>query len=351
MELRVLAILLRISMFATPPERLGMNTVCVSVTYGRRWHLLRQAIASALHEGIARAIVVDNGSQEPIRELAQGEFDDKMKVIALGANTGSANGFKAGLEAAYAAGSEFMVLLDDDNVLEPGALAELMQGWREAAQHVAAADLAVVACRPEHQAPARGAGGTYRDSFFDFHVYDLPRKLWRRLAPPGGRPGHDAMPDQVSLQVAPYGGMFFHRSVLEKHGFPDPDLVLYGDDTEFSYRLIRAHGQIRLITRARITDLESSWSQRAHFGSAFHALLQGGADFRAYYLARNVAYFERHCRPHRAWMRAINRAAYLMILVSLALRLASWPRLKLLLLAIRHGERAELGVNRSFPLS
>jgi len=49
-----------------------MTIFAVIVTYGNRFHLLKQAITSALREGVAKVIVVDNT-----------EIREKLKIYEL----------------------------------------------------------------------------------------------------------------------------------------------------------------------------------------------------------------------------------------------------------------------------
>jgi len=45
-----------------------MTTIAVTVTYGNRFHLLKQVIINALREGALKIIVVDNNSEFGSRE-------------------------------------------------------------------------------------------------------------------------------------------------------------------------------------------------------------------------------------------------------------------------------------------
>ena len=56
----------------------------------------------------------------------------------------------------------------------------------------------------------------------------------------------------------PYGGLFFHRSIIDIIGLPDTNYFLYGDDFDFSYRITKKGGKIFLVTQSVIEDLEKS---------------------------------------------------------------------------------------------
>jgi GT2 family glycosyltransferase len=335
----------------------GLRSTVVTVTYGKRWALLRQALASARAEGFTRAVVVDNGAEEDIASMARDEFGlDFVDVVQLGRNTGSAGGFKAGIERACVLGTDLLLLLDDDNILEAGCASALSAAWEQHASTSASDSLAVLAYRADRLREAATlvpANGTENkpSAFLGFSWADAPFKVFRRT--PWGRKWLMSLPVQQEVKVAfaPYSGMFFHRDVISVHGLPDERFVLYADDTEFSYRITRAGGKIVLVTEAKITDLEPSWSTKGRFGNQFDALLRGEDDFRAFYSARNNAYYERWSRGQgQSWVRRLNRLIFLAVLSMRARSLRARERYALLRRAISEGEAGRLGVSDSFPL-
>lgn len=327
----------------------------VTVTYGERRALLRQVLDALPAQGVSRAVVVDNGARWPVKDELAATYGDFAQVVEIGRNTGSANGFGAGIRRALETGAEYIWLLDDDNRPAPDCLAALGAAYQDLGQQHHADLLAVLAFRPEHQADvAAGVPLRYvnprRNSFRGFHVLDIPYKFWRRT--PWGRPSASGrLPARVDLGVAPYSGLFFHRAVAERFGLPRADFVLYGDDTEYSHRLVRAGGRLVLIPAARIEDLESSWNVRQHpQGSSFGVLLGQGSDLRVYYGTRNRVYFDAHCRAHDRLVFALNRWVYLAALATLARVGGQHARLALIQQAVRDGLAGHLGVHTRFPL-
>ncbi len=331
------------------------HITAVTVTYGARWKYLQQTMHAAKREGVQRMIVVDNGSIEQIATLVRAEFGRFGDVVTLPKNTGSAGGFKRGIRRALQFDTEFMLLLDDDNEMQAGCLNALSATYHDYARFVHPAVLAVLAYRADRQTdvagnvPASGMADD-RSAFFGFNLRDLPFKLFRRT-PWGKRWIARRVPAaQVNVAVAPYSGLYFHRSVPEIHGLPDERFLLYADDTEFSFRLTRNGGKIVLVTDAKLTDLEASWNVRSRYSNTFDALLQGDGDFRAYYSTRNNAYFERWMRDGNSWARALNRTLYLTALRLRADMTKRQQRFQLLLGAIHDGEAGRLGEHPNFPL-
>ncbi|TCD47277.1 glycosyltransferase [Chlorobium sp. N1] len=331
------------------------NLFLVTVTYGHRLDLLMQTLHSAFCEGVAHAVVVNNASEDSIEEYLSVEYGERVTIVSFSSNTGSANAYKAGLARAVELGAEFLFLLDDDNVVDEGALSILVSGYLASVASIGSDRLAVLACRPDHHADVLDGLGQKRSnpkpaSFLGFHLVDIPFKFWRRTPLFRLLNNQKRMPVSVRMDVAPYSGMFFSASVLMKHGYPDARFVLYGDDSEFSYRITLAGGSNILMTEARLTDQESSWNLNANNTSSFGAWLHGDGDFRVYYAARNGAYFEHWIRPHNRFVRQINKKTYLFFLWLEAVRSGRLKRFRLIINSIADGEAGRLGMHPDFIL-
>ena len=329
--------------------------VVVTVTYGRRWHLLRQALASARDEGFDLAVVVDNASDDDIGRLAREEFGSFVDVVRLARNTGSAGGFKSAMARAITLGAHYLMVLDDDNRLDAGCRAKLTAAHGRWAKSVAADRLAVQAFRERQrdlaaQAPSRGMHSDNPFAYFGFHWLDIPAKLLRRTALGRKRAAGRPIREEVEIDNSPYSGLYFHRSLIERIGLPDERFVLYCDDLEFSSRITRAGGKIVLVTAARLVDLEESWDRTASIGNAFDSRLIGDGDFRAFYSTRNNAYFEHFILGAPGPVRRVNRLIFFAILRWRALMHHRMARYRLLISAIRDGESGKLGEDPAFRL-
>jgi GT2 family glycosyltransferase len=325
----------------------------VTVTYGDRWHLLVRVLEYIEADPkIDRVIVVDNGAHAPIAALVQRACFRKAIVVGNPRNLGSAAGFKLGLETVLSYDPQWIWLLDDDNLPDPIALDKILQS--AAALDPAERDrTAFVAFRPEYHV-AVAAGEDVRrcfpphSSFCGFHVTDIPHKIWHRIL--RRRPlASREIPARVALPFAPYGGLFFHRKLLESIGTPDNELVLYADDTEFSSRIVRSGGRLWLLTGAPIVDLEPPWSTK-RAGCSFEVWFTGSADFQVFYRARNRAYFDCRVWSRNKVIYRLNRLTYLLILRVFALRHRRIDRYDLFRRATTLGETGRLGLEDEYPL-
>lgn len=326
----------------------------VTVTYGDRWHLLGQVLDFIeTSTKIDRVVVIDNGAHVPIATLVDRAGFRKAIVIRNPRNMGSAAGFKLGLETVLTYNPAWIWLLDDDNLPDSvtldmilGSAIELRPADRDRS--------AFVAFRPEHHVDVASGEDVRRcfpphSSFYGFHVADISHKVWRRIrrqSPPSPR----KIAARVPLPYAPYGGLLFHRNLLETIGTPNQQLVLYADDTEFSSRIVRSGGCLWLLTGAPISELEPSWSSKQRAPSSFEAWLTGSADFRVFYRARNRAYFDYRVWSRNKMMYRLNRSTYLLVLRLFALRHHRADRYDLLRRAIALGEEGRLGLDDKYPL-
>jgi GT2 family glycosyltransferase len=327
-----------------------MNITAVTVTYGKRAHLLTQALDAARNEGIAQALVIDNASADDIAPLLATRYGGWAQVHRLARNLGSAGGFKTGIERALQHGAEFLLLLDDDNLLNPGCVAQLhaaLTGQLALRESIVTAVFCYRADRHRLNLPGVQKLRT-SSTFRGFHLLDIPAKLHKRAQP---APRADTPPPAtLRAAFAPYGGLLFHRTLISKIGLPRADFVLYEDDTEFTFRLSRAGGYLLLVTGAALTDLETSWNHQHPGQSSWTVWLNGGTDFRTYYAFRNGTFADFYCRGGNRFVVLINMAAYILILSTMAVVQHRLSRLALLLRALAAGLTGRLGIARAFTL-
>jgi GT2 family glycosyltransferase len=335
-----------------------MDVTVITVTYAKRWHLLKRTLEAALSAGAARAIVVDNGATDDIAQKAHSTFGDRVRVLRLAKNQGSASGYCAGIKAARESKEEFLLLLDDDNCVTPGAIQVLSEAYEELSAGCIQDNLCLVGFRPSHQ-PEIFQGrtpdslGGVPGAFFAFHFRQIPLKIWRRLRSRRVAPDttdRAALDANYPLRVAPFGGMFLHRSVFDRYGIPDPRFVVYLDDTEFSLRITQNGGTILLLPRARIEDLEQSWGLESDYITSFERWILLGSDRQVFYTARNRAFLEYRLAKSQLVYR-INRSLVLGILWLIARAKSRQERFMLIKRAVSCGERGVLGIDSEYALT
>ena len=318
------------------------------VTYGARRDLLLAVLTRLHEEGVGGAAVIDNGAHWPVAATLAQQFGDWAQVVVMNANTGSSQGFATAFDAAVQAGRPLIWVLDDDNRPHQGCLTMLLMAHRQEAARTPVDLLAVVAARAEH---ATGNVSdqqllTRWDSFGGFHVADLVGKIMRRVT------------SQQAVEVARnryvgvthFGGMLFHRSLVDRFGLPNTDFFMYADDTEFTWRITAGGGRIMQVAGAVIEDLEPAAQQTAQLRNRFLAALLTDSDFRSHYAVRNLAYFESRFRRRNRATFILNRWLYTAILRFYAHRADRLEAYHFICRSAAEGLAGRLGPDARFPL-
>lgn len=320
------------------------KVISVIVTYGRRSRFVIRTVEGALTAGAHHLIVIDNGSHDDVAAaLARYVNEGRATVIRNATNLGSAGGYRQGLEAALDLEADFILLLDDDNLVGPDYIARL-QAAR--AQCEDAELCAVIGYRRNHGGGTvdlmdRGVSLHESNAFLGFHIRDVPHKLRKRFF--GLPPRAEVRRDMYVVRKAPYGGLMLPKSLCKSIGLPDPRFVLYEDDIEYTSRIHRQGGRILIVRDAVIEDIDTSWAAVSGPRSALLVWLMGGPDFRVFYTLRNHAYLDRRTRVTSATAFWMNVSVYGVLLLSLAIATGRFNRARLLLRAMWCGLMGKLG--------
>ncbi len=172
-----------------------------------------------------RVVVADNGSTDGAVDAIRAEFPD-VDIVENGANLGFSGGNNAGIRHALERGAAWVVLLNNDATLDPGAIDALRTA---AGAH-------------------RRAGALGGKIFFS----DPPDLLWfagQRFDPRlgySGRPRGYRKPDGPEYSmleaVDRVAGAFMavSRPALEQAGLLDEELFAYVEDVDWSLRIREA---------------------------------------------------------------------------------------------------------------
>ncbi|MGG3964934.1 glycosyltransferase [Heyndrickxia faecalis] len=332
------------------------NVVVVTVTYGKRWRLLNKVLTKLMKNSlICEIIVVDNASDYNIKNKIS--HQKKIKVIPLKSNTGSANGFKSGiLEALKNKDCQYIWLLDDDNMPEDFALNELLNHYEKIQFNNPNDVFALLSLRNDRKEFILSSkyGESKRffplvNSFLGFHFKNIIGKVIRKVTKRRCIEKNIKSLKIVQVPLAPYGGLFFSKNIIEIIGLPDDKFYLYSDDYEFSYRITKNNGKIYTIPTSKINDIEKSWFNVKARGFLI-SLITSKSDMRIYYSVRNRIYFENKDLVNNRFIYKINKLFFIVILNALTLLYNKKERKQLILKAIKDGEEKNLGYNKSLKM-
>lgn len=322
--------------------------ICVGiVTYGERAHLVKQVVDACAGGRVKKIVIVDNGSGDDNRNkltAIANEYPQVVEILTMASNTGSAGGFHAVLEkASNTDDTDFILVLDDDNKIEQSDIHKLEQYWEQNVEKDAEDNTALLALRADRLHYMEFISSRNNDvllgaknSFMGFHIINYLKKIF------GKKSKKQMVSEKIISPIAPYGGMFFHRALLKRHGLPKKEMFLYCDDTEFSYRITKAGGEIIIVPDAKIIDLDQSWDSGARKKRFNSPILETKDDFRVYYSFRNRVFFERNNLLTNKFIYWTNVSIFLASLTVKAIYHNKMGKVKLVVKSVREGYKLDI---------
>jgi GT2 family glycosyltransferase len=184
-----------------------------------------------------RVLVVDNGSTDDTVAAVRAQGDPRVTVLENGANLGFAAGNNAGIRRALDSGADFVLLLNNDTVVDPDFVDHLLAGARAN--------------------PDVGIAGP------KIYFFDPPDRIWfaggevsmwRGTARHIGiretdRGQHDRARDVDYVSGC---ALLARRAVFERVGLLDPGYRAYFEDADLCARATRAGFRVRYVPAAKV---------------------------------------------------------------------------------------------------
>jgi len=235
-----------------------------------------------------RVIVLDNASTDGSVEAIRQRFPE-VQVIELVENLGYAGNNNVGIEAAAAQGADWIFVLNEDTVLAPDCLSQLMS----AAQNFPGAGiLGPMVYHFDEPDVIQSAGGRLDPNWTSIHL------------------GQNEIDQGQFTDVRPVEwvsgcALLIRREVIEQIGMLDPRFFYYWEETDWC---VRAHTRGWLILHVPGARLWHKGVQREYTPSP--NVTYYNTRNRLLFLAKNKA-------PLRAWLYTLSRTALTLLSWSL----------------------------------
>ncbi|MBX7108352.1 MAG: glycosyltransferase [Chitinophagales bacterium] len=315
------------------------------VTYGNRWTMLKTVILSLIDlDPLVQIVIVDNGTNYDLEKLISNiSIKNKINILRLEKNMGSAYGFKFGLEyIMYNKNTEFVWMLDDDNKPVDNCLDHILHYWY-AIKSISKNEMhAILPLRINRKYLVNVSNGDpiefnfpSKNAFLGFNLIRLPAYFKYKISKAFKKKSLLNARD-VEIPFAPYGGLFLHKNLINLIGLPDIKYFLYADDFEYTNRITNSGGRIFLLHRCKIVDLDSVWYRNRRstiLGSRY--LLQD--KFRRYYTVRNNVYFAHNFLCSSKMLFIFNMFLFLFIMLLTSILFLKINTYKVFLRAVRDG--------------
>lgn len=156
-------------------------------------------------------------------------------------------GFYTGMQYAYQAGADWIWCMDDDVFPRADCLEQLLL-------HADREDIGILAPRRLQE------GKLFTHEFQGYNLINPFASMYT------GKLSKQTVTEPVEIQGAAFEGPFIRREVVEKIGYPNKELFIFCDDTDYCLRTVQAGFKILYVPTA-LMDKEKffsndSWSER-----------------------------------------------------------------------------------------
>lgn len=199
------------------------KVIAVVLTYNRQ-DLLRQCLSAIYSQTCPcdKVIVVDNASNDSTQKMLSELDYPNLKVYLLPYNVGAAGGFNAGFRIAYQEGADFVWMMDDDVIPEPGSLQKLTEANNTLDKNGIERAYLISTAFTEN-------GYVTNSPSISEMKNHIGYKDWPRFAQYG----------VVAVGRATFVSILVPRNTLEKYGLPISAMFIWGEDTEYTLRITK----------------------------------------------------------------------------------------------------------------
>ena len=224
---------------AITPAAPSLTIAVVIVTYNRK-ELLQQTIQSirAQTHRISRVVIVDNCSSDGTRELLEQLRDDTIEPLLMRRNLGGAGGFSAGIEHAFRLGSDLIWVMDDDVLPATDALEKLI---------LSLGQLRSAGVEPNFLISNvfNAAHEPVNTPVMDLRIQKNGNQRWPVFLKEG----------IIPVLASSFVGTLICRGAVAQYGLPIAEMFIWGDDTEYTFRLTKDREAGYVVGSSRIVHL------------------------------------------------------------------------------------------------
>jgi len=236
----------------------NFRIAAVVVTYNR-FELLRECVDAIRNQTrkLDEIIVVNNSSTDGTEKWLD---EQKDLTVITQENSGSAGGQFTGIKTAYEKGYDWVWCLDTDVVTKPNTLEKLISAGVFKSEEV---------------------------GFLTSHILDKNNKV-SYINIPYIKTFSDVLESltgnhAIDVISSSFGSVLFNRIAISKVGYPIPAFFIWGDDIEYTMRIIHAGYKGYLILDSIANHLNED-----NFSNPFQNL--NFNSIKAFYAVRNTVY-------------------------------------------------------------
>lgn len=294
----------------------------VIVTYNRK-ELLSQNIEMLLKQTMTvdSIIIVDNCSSDGTYEYLKncGWTTEPFLYLKTETNIGGAGGFYTGVKAAYEAGADWIVLMDDDGRMADEHTMEILY---RAARKLYDEN------RGERKLFVNAL--VQKGELLSFKIDHMYTVVEAMMAAKNGL---------IEGAANPFNGTLISRELVSDIGYPKKEFFIKGDEVDYKQRALDAGAYVGTVTEAKYIHPRPETVEKTVLGVKVPFFVE--APWKEYYAARNFTYMYKL----QEWYKGILfELIFVKLLAVISLKCKKMETIKMLFKGVYDGWKGNLGV-------
>lgn len=294
----------------------------VIVTYNRK-ELLSQNIEMLLKQTMTvdSIIIVDNCSSDGTYEYLKncGWTTEPFLYLKTETNIGGAGGFYTGVKAAYEAGADWIVLMDDDGCMADEHTMEILY---RAARKLYDEN------RGERKLFVNAL--VQKGELLSFKIDHMYTVVEAMMAAKNGL---------IEGAANPFNGTLISRELVSDIGYPKKEFFIKGDEVDYKQRALDAGAYVGTVTEAKYIHPRPETVEKTVLGVKVPFFVE--APWKEYYAARNFTYMYKL----QEWYKGILfELIFVKLLAVISLKCKKMETIKMLFKGVYDGWKGNLGV-------
>ena len=293
----------------------------VIVTYNRK-ELLSQNIEMLLKQTMTvdSIIIVDNCSSDGTYEYLKncGWTTEPFLYLKTETNIGGAGGFYTGVKAAYEAGADWIVLMDDDGRMADEHTMEILY---RAARKLYDEN------RGERKLFVNAL--VQKGELLSFKIDHMYTVVEAMMAAKNGL---------IEGAANPFNGTLISRELVSEIGYPNKEFFIKGDEVDYKQRAFAAGAYVVTVTEAKYIHPRPETVEKTVMGVKVPFFVE--APWKEYYAARNFTYMYKL----QGWYKGILfELIFVKLLAIISLKCKKMETIKMLFKGVYDGWKGNLG--------
>ena len=293
----------------------------VIVTYNRK-ELLSQNIEMLLKQTMTvdSIIIVDNCSSDGTYEYLKncGWTTEPFLYLKTETNIGGAGGFYTGVKAAYEAGADWIVLMDDDGRMADEHTMEILY---RAARKLYDEN------RGERKLFVNAL--VQKGELLSFKIDHMYTVVEAMMAAKNGL---------IEGAANPFNGTLISRELVSDIGYPKKEFFIKGDEVDYKQRALDAGAYVGTVTEAKYIHPRPETVEKTVMGVKVPFFVE--APWKEYYAARNFTYMYKL----QEWYKGILfELIFVKLLAVISLKCKKMETIKMLFKGVYDGWKGNLG--------